>query len=197
MLLDRVYEAVYQSKWNPLWEQQITDRSTSLEDRLCRFYIEYAQIILTYEWVRLFMFAGLKGLNFNSRYLDFLRTTMFDRITSELRFSNGVPEDGPVRSEEIELIWGLHASIFYLGVRRWIYGLPTPSDQESDVALRVVAFLRGAPAALYPLRGNSARDAPPALPSPRPVRRERLDGSASIRSLAGATPRTRSGGRAR
>lgn len=148
VLLDRVYREVYLSKWDPRWESQIVDRDIPLEDRLRRFYVEYARVILTYEWVRLFMFAGLKGLDFNTRYLEFLRGAIFDRVVREMRASYRLPDDGPPRADEIELVWGLHAAIFYLGVRRWIYRLPTPADQEADIALRVAAFLQGAPVAL-------------------------------------------------
>lgn len=146
-LLDRVYQKVYLSNWNPRWEKRLVDRRVSLERRLTAFYSDYARVILTYEWVRLFMFAGLKGLDFNGRYLEFLHTAVFERVVCEIRASCGLSTDEPPRPEEIELVWGLHASIFYLGVRRWIYGLPTPPDLEGDVALRVLAFLRGAPAA--------------------------------------------------
>lgn len=145
-LLDRVYQEVYLSNWNPHWERRLSDRSLPLERRLTSFYSEYARVILTYEWVRLFMFAGLKGLDFNVRYLAFLRSAIFERVVAELRAASDIPEDAPLRPEEIEIVWGLHASIFYLGVRRWIYGLPTPADHEEDIALRVAAFLRGAPA---------------------------------------------------
>lgn len=148
VLLDRVYSEVYLGKWDPRWESQIVDRSVPLEERLRRFYVEYARVIITYEWVRLFMFAGLKGLDFNTRYLEFLRVAIFDRVVREMRASHRLPDDGPPRSNEIELVWGLHASIFYLGIRRWVYRLPTPADQEADIALRVAAFLHGAPAAL-------------------------------------------------
>jgi AcrR family transcriptional regulator len=148
MLLDRVYQKVYLSKWDPRWESQIVDRAVPIHQRLCRFYIEYARVILTYEWVRLFMFAGLKGLDFNTRYLEFLRGAIFERVVEEMRASYRLPDDGPPRSDEIELVWGLHAAIYYLGVRRWIYRLPTPTDQEADIALRVAGFLQGAPAAL-------------------------------------------------
>ena len=51
----------------------ITDRSVPLEARLVRFYREYSEVILTYQWIRLFMFAGLKDLGLNARYLKMLR----------------------------------------------------------------------------------------------------------------------------
>jgi AcrR family transcriptional regulator len=160
-LLDRVYQEVYLSRWDPQWEGRLADRSVPLERRLTAFYAEYARVILTYEWVRLFMFAGLKGLDFNSRYLAFLRGAVFERVVVELRDAHGLPADTPPRPEEIELVWGLHASIFYLGVRRWIYKLPTPPDLEGDIGLKVLAFLRGAPAVFEQL--GAAKPAEPAL----------------------------------
>jgi AcrR family transcriptional regulator len=147
-LLDRVYEDVYVNRWNKEWEAQLRDRAVPLEDRLVRFYQAYAKVILNYEWVRLFMFAGLKGLDFNARYLAFLRSAAFDLIAREIRHEHGLSADGPILNEEAELIWGLHAAIFYLGVRQFIYGMPVPHDLDADLALRVRAFLRGMPAAV-------------------------------------------------
>src|SRR3954452_17920212 len=133
-MLDRVYQEVYLSRWNPQWEARLADRSVPLEQRLTAFYVEYARVILTYEWVRLFMFAGLKGLDFNRRYLAFLRTHIFDKIVGEIRAAHRLDEQVPVRAEELELIWGLHAAIFYLGVRQYIYNMPAPDDVEADIA---------------------------------------------------------------
>ncbi|TLX40803.1 TetR/AcrR family transcriptional regulator [Xanthobacter autotrophicus] len=146
-LLDRVYQEVYQSRWRTEWETEIADRSVSIDERLKRFYRAYAALIQTYEWVRLFMFAGLKGLDFNSRYLAFLRARLFDRIVMEIRAAHGLDETAPVTEAEIELIWSLHAAIFYIGVRKFIYGMPIPADLDADIDFKVNAFLHGAPAA--------------------------------------------------
>ena len=91
------------------------------------------------------MFAGLKGLDFNERYLAFLRRSVFDRIVVEIRHAQGLSEDAPIRDEELELVWGLHATVFYLGVRKWIYGMPVPPAADRDIELRVAAFLHGVP----------------------------------------------------
>src|SRR4051794_21760694 len=159
-LLDRVYQEVYLSRWNPQWEIRLADRSVPLESRLSAFYIEYAKVILTYEWVRLFMFAGLKGLDFNERYLAFLRRSVFERIVIEIRHARGLAEDAPPRDEEMELVWGLHAAVFYLGIRKWIYGMPVPPMAERDIELRVTGFLHGVPAAFVRMsaeaRGSKA-----------------------------------------
>jgi AcrR family transcriptional regulator len=145
VLLDRVYQEVYLSRWNPQWEARLTDRSRPLEARLTVFYQDYARAIMTYEWVRLFMFAGLKGLDFNARYIAFLRGAVFEKVVAELRHFCGQHDPSPARDEEIEMVWGLHAAIYYLGVRRWIYNMPMPADLERDIALRVTTFLGGFP----------------------------------------------------
>jgi AcrR family transcriptional regulator len=145
VLLDRVYQEVYLSRWNPQWEARLVDRSKPMEARLTSFYREYARVIMTYEWVRLFMFAGLKGLDFNARYIAFLRGAVFDKVVAELRHFCQRDEAAPVRDEEVELVWGLHAAIYYLGVRRWIYNMPMPPDMDRDIVLRVATFLGGFP----------------------------------------------------
>jgi len=147
-LLDRVYQEVFVAPWKKQWEDELADRRLSLETRLTRFYRSYAKVILTYDWIRLFMFAGLKGLDFNARYLSFLRKAAFELIVREIRFSRGLSTRSTASDQEIELVWGLHASIFYIGVRQFIYGMSVPTDMDADLRLRIDAFLRGAPEAV-------------------------------------------------
>jgi hypothetical protein len=40
-------------------------------------------------------------------------------------------------------VWGLHASIFYLGVRQFIYGIPPEADVSSIIDAKVRTFLSG------------------------------------------------------
>jgi AcrR family transcriptional regulator len=161
-LLDRVYQEVYLSRWDPGWESRLADRTVPLEQRLTRFYTEYARVILTYEWVRLFLFSGLKGLDFNERYLKFLRHTVFERIVQEIRQAHGLSEQPEPRDEEIELVWGLHAAVYYLGVRKWVYGMPLPANPERDIELRVAAFLHGAPTTFGRIAAEGKRRHPAA-----------------------------------
>lgn len=143
-LVERVYQEGFVRRWNPFWEELITNRNRPLEDRLREFYRDYADAILTYEWVRLFMFSGLKGLDFNARYLNLLRQRIFNLIIQELRFEHGRQsiEEKPVTNMEIEAIWGLHAAIFYLGVRKFIYNLPV-DDTKGVVEMELRIFLKG------------------------------------------------------
>ncbi|MGX5668938.1 TetR/AcrR family transcriptional regulator [Rhizobium daejeonense] len=143
-LVERVYQEGFVRRWNPFWEDVIRDRSRPLEDRLQEFYRDYSNAILTYEWVRLFMFSGLKGLDFNARYLGLLKERIFALIIEELRHAHGGPSTAEIAVSplEVEAIWGLHAAIFYLGVRKFIYNLPV-NDIKGVVEMELQVFLHG------------------------------------------------------
>jgi AcrR family transcriptional regulator len=144
-LIERVYQDVFVGRWNPAWEKIITDRSVPLKARLSHFYREYAEAILTYEWIRLFMFAGLKDLGLNARYLKMLRERAFEKVIEEIRLEYGRPptRELPITVLEIEMVWGLHAAIFYLGVRQFIYSMPLETDVNSIIDAKVATFFGG------------------------------------------------------
>ena len=149
-LIERVYQDVFVGRWNPQWEERILDRSRPIKERLIEFYQDYTKTIVTREWVRLFMFSGLKGLNFNARYLQLLRERIFSSLVDELRFSYGYAPIAkiPLTELEVEAIWSLHATIFYLGVRKWIYNMPVPDDLGPIITMKVTAFIDGVGAVL-------------------------------------------------
>jgi AcrR family transcriptional regulator len=152
-LIDRVYQEVYVNRWNPGWEALIEDRQQPLKQRLIAYYRDYARTILDPAWIRLFLFAGLKGGRLNVRFLDMVRERIFARVIREIRIDQGLPlpPDFPFTETEYELVWGLHASIFYIGIRKWIYGLPIPDEIEAVVDAKVSAFLDGVPAVMRQL----------------------------------------------
>jgi hypothetical protein len=41
---------------------------------------------------------------------------------------------------EIELMWSLHGSIFYIGMRKWVYNVGGPSDVAGTVTQIVERF---------------------------------------------------------
>ncbi|WP_176400660.1 MULTISPECIES: TetR/AcrR family transcriptional regulator [Pigmentiphaga] len=144
-LIDRVYSEVF--SWQSSWETDLTDRTVTLAERLYRFYSDYAQVILREEWIRIFIFAGLTREGINNKYLSRLRTRVFLPVLIEVRHEYSIPEPRTAAEleSEIELVWALHASIFYLGVRKWIYGLKTPKDIDALIRTKVNVFLHGAP----------------------------------------------------
>lgn len=157
-LIERVYQEVFVGTWKGSWGKLITDRAIPLKSRLAQFYREYAAAILTYEWIRLFMFAGLKDLGLNARYLKMLRERVFEKVIEEIRAEYGRPSSAelPITVLEIEMIWGLHAAIFYLGVRQFIYGMPLEADVNSIIDAKVTTFLSG----VRPILPTKLPDAP-------------------------------------
>ncbi|MGT0194066.1 TetR/AcrR family transcriptional regulator [Burkholderia pyrrocinia] len=154
-LIDRVYDEIY--TWDPDWEKLIADRAVPLQERLVAFYRAYAQTILRREWIRTFIFAGLSREGFNTRYLSRLRERVFLPVLRELRYEYDIatPATEAQRNAEIELVWSLHASIFYFGVRKWVYGLPVPDDLDTEIERLIDAFLHGTPATLKQLASGT------------------------------------------
>jgi len=75
-------------------------------------------------------------------------------IARELRHEYGIPaaRDSAKEEDEIDLVWAMHSSVFYIGVRKWVYELPTPKDLDRVIEIRVAAFLQGVPAVLKAAR---------------------------------------------
>ena len=144
-LIDRVYEEVFLSRWKDEWPEGLKDRSLPLEERLIRYYEDYGASIFDYEWVRIFMFSGLKGESMNRRYLEIVRERILCVICAELRHELGLPDPSelPVSREEIDLYWSLQGSIFYVGVREWAYREPAPEDLKVYVRRTVRTFMGG------------------------------------------------------
>lgn len=145
-LIDRVYEEVFVGRWRPEWTGLISDRSVPLRDRLIAFYSAYARDVLTYEWIRIYMFAGLAGEDINRRYIALLEDQLLVPIASAVRHAAGVPgiDDVPVSELEIEAAWHIHAAVFYYFVRKHIYRAKTEADLEAFIVDAVDRTLDGA-----------------------------------------------------
>ena len=145
-LIERVYQEVYVGRWNPYWETIIADRIVSVKGRLLRLYKDYARVALTYDWVRIFMFSGLRGVDINTRYLNFLRNRVLAPIAAELRAELGLPgfDEVPLQEEEVELVWGINARVFYLGQRLWIFDSPLALDVDAIIEQTITSFMYGA-----------------------------------------------------
>ncbi|MFS3137142.1 TetR/AcrR family transcriptional regulator [Gluconacetobacter sacchari] len=173
-LIDRVYEEVYLGRWQVEWEVLLADRTIALEQRLMQFYRSYLQAIFRYDWVRIFVFAGLKGVGITQRYLELVEARVVEPLARELRAATGLPDTSevPLLPEETEMAWGLHGELFYLAVRRWVYEMKVPDDLDMVVRVAVVKFLAGAPSAMRLLHEGTLR-APVLQPErrARPARR--------------------------
>lgn len=145
-LIERVYQEVYLSRWSPDWGPMIRDRTLPLEARLTRFYLDYVERVFEYNWVRIFVFSGMKSFGITGRYLDIVRREIIEPAAGELRHDLKLPDakSQPLSERETELFWGLHGRIFYLAIRKFIYETPIPPDLDAIVRDAVQTFMDGA-----------------------------------------------------
>jgi AcrR family transcriptional regulator len=145
-LIERVYQEVYLSRWSPDWGPMIRDRTLPLEARLTRFYLDYVERVFEYNWVRIFVFSGMKSFGITGRYLDIVRRKIIEPAAAELRHDLKLPDakSHPLSERETELFWGLHGRIFYLAIRKFIYETPIPPDLDAIVRDAVQTFMDGA-----------------------------------------------------
>ncbi|MBN8968740.1 MAG: TetR/AcrR family transcriptional regulator [Rhizobiales bacterium] len=144
-LIERVYEEIYLSRWSPSWSGLIRDRSQPLQARLVQFYLEYVEQVFEYNWVRIFVFSGMKSFDITGRYLAIVRREIIEPACAELRHELKLPskEEVPLSEREVEMFWGLHGRIFYMAIRRFVYQTPTPKQLDAIVIDAVRAFLDG------------------------------------------------------
>lgn len=144
-LIERVFREVYLRPFETDWSTLLTDRTKSLGDRLGSFYARYSQATYRYEWIRIYMFAGLMGEDLNKSYISMVEDKILRVICSELRHYCGLPraEVIPISELELEHIWVLHGGLFYYAVRKYIYGARVSDDFPAIVRRAVATMLEG------------------------------------------------------
>ncbi len=142
-LIKEVYRTVYLEPFDPGWEKLLTDRSRPIRDRLREFYHAYTDVIFTRKWLRIYLYAGLKGLDINRWYIGVVQDKILSRIISECRHEAGLPEQSQPTASELEMAWVLHSGIFYYGVRKYIYESPVLEHKEQMISDALDVFLAG------------------------------------------------------
>jgi AcrR family transcriptional regulator len=157
-LIERVYQEVFVGRWNPYWETIISNRKLSLRDRLCEVYKSYCRTILDYEWVRIFMFAGLKSSGVNTRWLHFITEHLAKPVCAEVRFTLGLPgfDKVPVTEMELETVLGISSRIVGFGLRKYVYGTPVPRDLDPIIEAEIDIFVIGCKAVIPAYVGKAS-----------------------------------------
>lgn len=142
-LIKEVYRKTYLEPWDPEWERILSDRSRPMRARLEDFYRAYTDVIFTRRRLRLYLFAGLKGLALNRWYLSVVQERILTRIIQEYRHEVGLPPRKVPSPIEIELAWALQNGIYYYGVRKLIYKSTVLENKDQVIAAAVSMFLYG------------------------------------------------------
>lgn len=141
-LISEVYDKVYVNRWQPEWGELLRDRSIPIEERLNRFYNLYTDVIFNREWMRIYLFSGLRGVDINRRYMMLVRERILEPILREARAEMGFPEQEPTDCQ-VEFAWVMHGGIFYYGVRDLIYESSVSTDKTKVIRDAVSAFVAG------------------------------------------------------
>ena len=148
-LIQEVYKEVFESRWKPEWEQLLDDESLTPEEKFIAFYIDYSNTVLTYDFVRILIFSGLSDHSISDRFFELIRSRLLPRLIRETRKYCKRPLNSKPTERELEFLMGLHGGIFYIGMRRWIYGqaiyaAEIPDTQEEIIRDRVRSYLESA-----------------------------------------------------
>lgn len=153
-LIAAVYREIYENRWKSAWRAGLEDESVPIRTRMLAFYTDYSDTIFTPEWLRIYLFAGLRGVDINRRYAGAVEREVLRPIAAAARRAIGLdPADDPL-PEEVELFWTLHGGIFYYGVREIVYGFEMPVDRATMIVNAVDTFLGGATAVLHRLAAD-------------------------------------------
>lgn len=204
-LLIKIYDRLFPQNWSPALETLLEDGTLPVRKRLTQFYQQFAETVLTYDHVRLFLFSGLTNSALNARYYNILTERIFTRIVAALRSESlAEPVDGPVSDTELELVQSLHAAIYHVAFRRWLHGFSIESDLNALIARKVDFYLDGASKSMKALHARprlAARNSPPAstastspvAPKPAPAPLARASGETGKKKAAAPKRRGRRG----
>lgn len=145
-LIDRIYEKLFEQRWKPEWDAILGDRSRPLQERLIEFYLDYSKMLHDYEWGRIYLYSGLGGSSIAQRFVRMVTERVYTRVIDELRHEFGQPDlkTRSMTEPEHELMWALHGSIFYIGIRKWVYHVAAPRDVPKTVTQTVEHFYANA-----------------------------------------------------
>jgi len=148
-LIQEVYKEVFESRWKPEWEDLLDDESLTPEEKFNAFYLDYTNTVLTYDFVRILIFSGLSDHSISDRFFELLRSRLLPRLIRETRKYCNQPTTPKPTQRELEFLMGLHGGIFYIGMRRWIYGqaiyaAESPDTEQEIIRDRVQSYLLSA-----------------------------------------------------
>jgi AcrR family transcriptional regulator len=163
-LIAAIRDRIQNAHWDPVWREIITDRGRAIDDRIVDFYRRYLPHIYSDAWYRGFWYAALADPGFAQTYLARVTEELLLAIVDEVRRENGFPDLSAIAADprEIELVWGMHSTTIFLGIRRYVYRTPVSPDVDTTVRDQMQAYLHMAPIVMSELMP------PPASARPQP-----------------------------
>jgi len=146
-LIEAVYGAVFESRWQEEWARTLKNRPVPLPERLIHFYRSYMDTVDDRNWIRIAMRASLDGSDMTRRYLAGHVSQILVLIADEIEAWFSKTGSEPVVSPEarIESVWHLHSTVIYYLIRKHIHQVPVMEDRNEFIAMTIRQFLSGSP----------------------------------------------------
>jgi AcrR family transcriptional regulator len=152
-LITAIRDSIQNAHWDPQWRAVLTDRDRPLGERIAAFYAEYLPPIYRDRWYRGFWYSALEDPTFAQFYLGHVEAELLTAIVGEVRAQFGYPglAEIPMFEREMELVWGMHSSCVFVGIRRYVYHTRVSDDLNMIVRDQMRAYLAVAPCVLAEL----------------------------------------------
>jgi hypothetical protein len=159
-LLAEVTEQAILASFKAVWLVRLADRDVPIQQRLCSFYEDYYVVVLSRQWLRLFLFGGLDGSGMAPAYIDGIIKKLLELIVREA--ADACHVELPANNARLhEIGWVLHGAVSHLAIRQHVYCASQAVPPAEILALHVSMFLAGLPAAagttVRPARNNARR----------------------------------------
>ena len=161
-LIAGIREKIQFAHWDPAWREVLTDRSRQLSERIPDFYARYLPHIYSARWYRSFWYAALSDPSFAQEFLARVHEELLLSIIGEARHKFGYPdlERRPATPRELELVWGMHSTNVFLGIRRYVYQTPVSPDLQTTVLDQTRAYLHIVPEVMAELMPSARAKRP-------------------------------------
>lgn len=159
-IVDAVFNTVYIGRLSPDILKELDDQATGIVRKWIRFYEKYAPSIFDRTWVRIFISSALQEDVISRRYFEIAVLPLITRLaedTEKYCFDRLAEPGSSARMISIELAWMTHSSLFYNGLRRWVYQLEVPDEIVPVMNARIRAHFAGAIAAYIGEDGKKMR----------------------------------------
>jgi AcrR family transcriptional regulator len=149
-IIEAVFQSVFLGRFTEAMREGVDRAGADPVTRWCEFYTAYAPKIFDRTWIRIFISSALQDEVISRRYFDLVILPLILRLAQDTErhcLGRQASKASRVRLISLELAWMTHSSLFYSGLRKWVYGLEVPDDIEAVMTARVRMHFAGAAAA--------------------------------------------------
>jgi AcrR family transcriptional regulator len=145
-IVDAVFQTVFIGRFSPDMRAAMTRRTDDVIGKWTAFYRTYAPKIFDRTWIRIFILSALQEEVISRRYFDLVIIPIMNEMaddTERFCFGKILPKEHALRTTTLELAWMTHSSLFYSGLRRWVYNLEVPDDIALTMEMRIKVHFEG------------------------------------------------------